>query len=111
VIESPHSIAHEGFFEFNFRHDLFVLLVESYLLFEVIEDVLADVDCDMEVLPEVEVVLDYVEDHLLLWVFAVFQFQEVGEVTVVVVGIILVVCVVVSMVDVLHNAKLPLLLG
>lgn len=92
MVESPHSVAQERFFEADLSHNAFVLLVEGNLFLEVVDDVFVGVGIkdEVEELPEVEVVLPNTENLLFFGVFLVLSSEETGEFVVVVVDIVLV---------------------
>jgi hypothetical protein len=103
VVEPPHAEAEERFPQAGLRHRCFVLLVEPHFLLEVAADVLAD--AHVKILPEVQVVLNHVEQTLSFRVAVVLHRKEVRELAAEVIGVVLVLSTAASERHVVVNAE------
>ena len=88
--------------------EFLVFLIKIDLLFEIVDNIFAVVDQHEEILPEVKIVLSEGKNILFTWISIVFFLQKSHKLRTVVVGIIDIVLVAISQMEILPDVEILL---
>jgi hypothetical protein len=79
AVDAPHAVGQEGFGELVLSHELFELLIKGDFFIEIFDDIFVVAEEQIEILPEMKIVLPQTEQFFLSWILLVFLLQKGHE--------------------------------